>query len=123
MIIPRGLALGATQQTPAEDRHLMTQSRLECRLRVLMGGYAAERLVCGSVSSGGENDLKEAARLASNMVAHYGMSSALGAAYYEHDLEHPFLRQSSAAERALSDATIHAAPGGTAPAAGLAVSN
>jgi cell division protease FtsH len=107
-IIPRGLALGATQQAPAEDRHLMTQPQLECRLRVLMGGYAAERLVCGSVSSGAENDLREATKLASNMVAHYGMSTVLGAAYYEHDFEHPFLGQTLAAERALSDATTHA---------------
>jgi len=107
-IIPRGLALGATQQTPAGDRHLMTQPQLESRLRVLMGGYAAERLVCGSVSSGAENDLKEATKLASNMVAHYGMSSVLGAAYYEHDLEHPFLGQRLATEGSLSDATVHA---------------
>src|SRR5204863_2744949 len=59
-IIPRGLALGATQQAPAGDRHLMTQAELEARLEVLMGGYAAERTVLGSVSTGAENDLKQA---------------------------------------------------------------
>ena len=77
-IIPRGMALGVTQQSPGEDRHLMTQAELESRLRVLMGGYASERLVLGSISTGAENDLKEATRLASHMVAHYGMSERLG---------------------------------------------
>ncbi|MEO8214762.1 MAG: ATP-dependent zinc metalloprotease FtsH, partial [Myxococcales bacterium] len=67
-IIPRGMALGATQQSPGADRHLMAQPELESRLRVLMGGYASERLVLGSISTGAENDLKEATRLASHMV-------------------------------------------------------
>jgi cell division protease FtsH len=107
-IIPRGAALGATQQTPAEDRHLMTEPQLESRLDVLMGGYAAERLVLGCVSSGAENDLREATQLASRMVAQYGMSKRLGPAYYEHDVEHPFLGQRIATEGGLSDATTQA---------------
>jgi cell division protease FtsH len=106
-ILPRGATLGATQQTPAEDRHLATEPQLEARLRVLMGGYAAERLVFGSVSSGAENDLREATQLASKMVAHYGMSRSLGPAYYEHDVEHPFLGRRIATEGGLSDETIH----------------
>jgi cell division protease FtsH len=73
-----------------------------------MAGYAAERLVFGTVSSGAENDLKEATKLASKMVAHYGMSQRLGPAYYEHDVEHPFLGQRIATEAGLSDATTHA---------------
>jgi cell division protease FtsH len=107
-IIPRGFALGATQQAPAEDRHLMTETQLASRLSVLMGGYAAERLVLGTVSSGAENDLKEATKLASNMVSHYGMSERLGPAYYEHDVEHPFLGQRIATDAGLSDETTHA---------------
>jgi cell division protease FtsH len=107
-IIPRGMALGATQQTPAEDRHLMTEPQLESRLAVLMGGYAAERLLLGSISTGAENDLKEATRLASKMVGQYGMSKALGPSYYEHQLEHPFLGQRIATDGGTSDATIHA---------------
>ena len=71
----------------------MAQAELESRLRVLMGGYAAERLVLGSISTGAENDLKEATRLASHMVAHYGMSERLGPVYYDHEAEHPFLGQ------------------------------
>jgi len=105
-IIPRGMALGATQQTPGEDRHIMTQPQLESRLRVLMGGYAAERLVFGSVSTGAENDLKEASKLASKMVANWGMSAALGPVYYEHEAEHPFLGQRIATDGGASDATL-----------------
>jgi cell division protease FtsH len=105
-IIPRGMALGATQQSPGADRHLMAQAELESRLRVLMGGYAAERLVLSSISTGAENDLKEATRLASHMVAHYGMSDRLGPVYYDHDAEHPFLGQRMATESGTSPSTI-----------------
>ena len=107
-IIPRGMALGATQQSPGADRHLLAQSELESRLRVLMGGYAAERLVLGSISTGAENDLKEATRLASHMVAHYGMSERLGPVYYDHEEEHPFLGQRIGTAGGTSPSTITA---------------
>jgi cell division protease FtsH len=107
-ILPRGMALGATQQLPGEDHHLMTEPQLQSRLRVLLGGYAAERLVLGDVSTGAENDLKEATKLASKMVANYGMSQALGAVYYDHEAEHPFLGQRIAVDGGASDATLHA---------------
>ncbi len=105
-IIPRGMALGVTQQTPAAERHIMTQPQLEARLRVLMGGYAAEREFLGSISTGAENDLKQATELASKMVAHYGMSQQLGPVYYEHGAEHPFLGQRIATDGGASDATV-----------------
>jgi len=107
-IIPRGMALGVTQQSPGGDRHLMAQAELVARIRVLMGGYAAERLVLGSISTGAENDLREATRLASRMVAHFGMSERLGPVYYDHEAEHPFLGQRVALESATSPATIAA---------------
>lgn len=105
-IIPRGEALGVTQQTPGADRHLQTQPELEARLMVMMGGYAAERTVLGDVSTGASNDLREATKLATQMVAHFGMSKKLGAVYYEHEMEHPFLGQRIATEAGTSDATI-----------------
>ncbi|HMA93169.1 MAG TPA: ATP-dependent zinc metalloprotease FtsH [Polyangiaceae bacterium] len=105
-IIPRGMALGATQQSPGVDRHIMTQGELEARLRVLMAGHAAERLVLGGISTGAENDLKEATRLATHMVAHYGMSQRLGPVYYDHDAEHAFLGQRIATESGTSSTTI-----------------
>ena len=107
-IIPRGMALGITQQSPGADRHLMAQAELESRLRVLMGGHAAERLVLGSISTGAENDLKEATRLASRMVANFGMSERLGPVYYDHDAEHPFLGMRVATEGGTSPATTNA---------------
>ncbi len=105
-IIPRGMALGATQQSPGADRHLMAQAELESRLRVLMGGYASERLILGSISTGAENDLKEATHLASHMMAHYGMSERLGPVYYDHEAEHPFLGQRFGTESGTSSSTI-----------------
>ncbi len=107
-IIPRGMALGVTQQAPSgKDRHIMTQPQLETRLRVLMGGYAAERLLLGDVSTGAENDLKQATDLASKMVAHYGMSEKLGPVYYDHNAEHPFLGH-AIGEGGISEATVSA---------------
>jgi cell division protease FtsH len=107
-IIPRGMSLGVTQQAAPEERHLLTEPQIQSRLRVAMGGFAAERLLFGSVSSGAENDLKEATKLALSMVAHYGMSQALGPVYYEHETAHPFLGQKLAVEGGISDATVHA---------------
>jgi cell division protease FtsH len=106
-IIPRGMALGVTQQSPGADRHILTQPQLEDTLRVLLGGYAAERVLLGEVSSGAENDLKRASELAFKMVAHWGMSEKVGPVYHEHRTEHPFLGQVLATEGGTSDATVH----------------
>jgi cell division protease FtsH len=106
-IIPRGMALGVTQQTPAADRHIMTQRELDSRLGVLMGGYAAERVVLGDISSGAESDLRQATEIAFRMVAHFGMSDRVGPVFHEHKTEHPFLGQMLATEGGTSDATIH----------------
>ena len=107
-ILPRGMALGLTQQNLVEDRHLATQPELEAKLCVLLGGYAAEELIFQSLSSGSENDLKQATDLAYKMVAHYGMSEEVGPVYHEHHTEHPFLGQTLATDGGVSDATIHA---------------
>jgi cell division protease FtsH len=106
-ILPRGLALGATQQTEARDQHIVTQPQLDARLRVLMGGYAAERVVLGNVSSGAEEDLRTATDVAFKMVAHYGMSKRIGPVFHEQRLEHPFLGQRLATESGVSDVTSH----------------
>jgi cell division protease FtsH len=106
-IIPRGAALGATQQVAGEDRHIYTEPQLASRLCVILGGYAAERLAYGDNSTGAEHDLQEATRIASKMVAHYGMSESLGPAYYEHDVEHALLGRRVARDHGISDATAH----------------
>jgi cell division protease FtsH len=107
-IIPRGMALGVTQQAPGADRHLMTQAELEARLRVLMGGQAAERLLLSDISTGAENDLKEATTLASKMVAHYGMSNRLGPVYYDYGAEQPFLGRRITSDSGTSESTVSA---------------
>jgi cell division protease FtsH len=107
-ILPRGLSLGATQQSPATDRHLATLPQLEAKLRVLLGGYAAESQILGTVSTGSENDLREATNLAFKMVAQYGMSPKIGPIFFEHRAEHPFLGQRIAMDTGTSDQTSHA---------------
>jgi cell division protease FtsH len=107
-IIPRGMALGVTHQSPGVDRHVLSEAELVARIRMLMGGYAAEKLVLESISTGAENDLKEATRLASRMVANFGMSARLGPVYYEHEAEHPFLGQRMAMDGGTSAATAAA---------------
>ena len=107
-IIPRGMALGATQQSQREDKHLQTKSELQAKLAVLLGGYTAERELLGEVSSGAENDLRQATRIAQRMVAHFGMSDELGPVFHDHDREHPFLGARIASQSGVSDATIHA---------------
>jgi cell division protease FtsH len=106
-ILPRGMALGATQQSPSADRHITTRAELESQLAVLMGGYAAENVVFGDTSSGASSDLQKATSLAFEMVAHFGMSERLGPIYVEHKTEHPFLGHVLATEGGSSDATIH----------------
>jgi cell division protease FtsH len=105
-IIPRGTALGVTQQTPLSDRHLLTKSQLETKLCVLLGGYAAEQLIFGETSSGAENDLKEATHIASTMVSRFGMSEKLGPAYYE--LSESLSAEPPLPNGLLSDATSRA---------------
>jgi cell division protease FtsH len=78
-IIPRGIAaLGYTIQLPHEDRFLLTQSELEGRIAVLMGGRAAEEVMYGDVSTGAEDDLRKATDIAASMVRRYGMSDRIG---------------------------------------------
>ena len=74
-IIPTGIgALGYTQQLPEEDRYLLTEGELRSRIRVLLGGRAAERLIFVEVTTGAQNDLTRATELAGRMVREYGMS-------------------------------------------------
>ena len=107
-IIPRGMALGVTMQEPPADRHLMTQPEIEARLRVLMGGYAAEGLVFGTVSSGAADDLRKATEMAFDMLAHFGMSESLGPIFHDVGTPHPFLGGRTARDGITSDATVYA---------------
>ena len=77
-ILPSGLALGATQQLPAEERQLHQRPYLEDTLAVRLAGRAAEELVFGVPSTGAQDDLTSATELASRMVREWGMSEAIG---------------------------------------------
>ncbi|KKW67186.1 cell division protein FtsH [Lampropedia cohaerens] len=83
-IIPRGIgALGYTIQRPTEDRFLMTQSELENKIAVLLGGRAAEKIIFGHLSTGAADDLVKATDIARAMVAKYGMDGELGNVSYD----------------------------------------
>jgi cell division protease FtsH len=74
-IVPRGIsALGYTLQTPLEDRFLMSRTELLGKIKGLLGGRAAEKIVFGEVSTGASNDLEKVAKIARNMITVYGMS-------------------------------------------------
>lgn len=104
-IIPRGRALGMTEQVPAEDRHNITEDLLRTRLVIMLAGRCAEKLRIGTYSSGAEDDLKQATRLAYKMVSQWGMSEKLGAVGYSISNEHPFLGREIAEPREFGDET------------------
>jgi cell division protease FtsH len=69
-------------QMPTEDRYLLTREELEDRLAVMLGGRAAEQVVCGSISTGASDDIQRASELARRMVMEFGMSDKLGTVRY-----------------------------------------
>ena len=77
-IIPRGTALGVTQQLPIEDRYTMSRTNLNATIMVLLGGRAAEELVFGERTSGAGNDLERVTEIARRMVCEWGMSEEVG---------------------------------------------
>ena len=90
-IIPRGMAMGVTQLLPEEDRHYYPMTYLMNKLSVALGGRNAEKIVFNDLSSGAQNDLKEATKLAEKMVAQWGMSEKIGPVNLGRGEEHPFL--------------------------------
>jgi cell division protease FtsH len=103
-IIPRGLALGYTEQTPAEDKSSYGQHYLEDRIAIMLGGRSAENLVFDEVSSGAANDLQQATELARHMVTEWGMNESLGAMSYRHP-EQSFPNQEFALHKDYSEHT------------------
>ncbi|MDP9365081.1 MAG: ATP-dependent zinc metalloprotease FtsH [Chloroflexota bacterium] len=104
-IVPRGRALGVTVQTPEEDRHNYSRTYLTGRLAMLLGGRAAEIVVYDEVTTGAENDLKEATNLSKRMVGLWGMSEDVGPVYLGTGEEHVFLGREITQDKAFSDAT------------------
>jgi len=77
-ILPRGAALGVTEQLPESERHLYPESYLTDSLAIRLGGRAAEIIVLGEPSTGASNDLAGATDLATRMVREWGFSAAVG---------------------------------------------
>jgi len=90
-IIPRGMALGLTQQLPTEEKHNYTKEQIESRIAVCMGGRIAEDIVFGEISTGAQNDIEQATEMARQMGCEWGMSEALGPLTYGKKEEQVFL--------------------------------
>jgi cell division protease FtsH len=103
-IMPRGRALGVTEQLPDDDHYNYSREYLLARLAVMMGGRAAEMVALGEVTTGAENDLVEATRLARRMVTRWGMGS-IGLMAMSTNAEQPFLGYELAQPRDFSEDT------------------
>ena len=77
-IIPRGMALGLTQQLPVDDKHNYSRDYLDDQIGILLGGRIAEELTRGDITTGAGNDLERATELARKMVCEWGMSEGVG---------------------------------------------
>ena len=106
-IIPRGMALGLTQQLPLEDRYTYPRTYLEANLQVLMGGRLAEELIFGEekMTTGAGNDLERATELARKMVCEWGMSPAMGPLTFGKREEAIFLGKEFARHQDYSEST------------------
>jgi cell division protease FtsH len=103
-IIPRGMALGVTQQLPEGDRHNYSKEYLLGQIAILMGGRIAEELFLSNITTGASNDIERATELARAMVCEYGMSE-LGPLTFGKKEEQIFLGREIAQHRDFSEDT------------------
>ena len=104
-IIPRGMALGLTQQLPTDDKHNYSRVYLEDQIAILLGGRIAEELTSGDVTTGAGNDLDRATELARKMVCEWGMSTDIGPLTYGRKEEQIFLGREIAQHQDYSEDT------------------
>jgi cell division protease FtsH len=104
-IIPRGRALGLTQQLPMDEKHTYPKDFLLNNIAMLMGGRAAEEMVLDMQTTGAGNDIERASELARKMVCDYGMSDELGPLTFGKSEEHIFLGREIAQHRDYSELT------------------
>ncbi|MEE9139614.1 MAG: ATP-dependent zinc metalloprotease FtsH [Alphaproteobacteria bacterium] len=107
-IIPRGQTLGGTHQLPEEERYTLPEEYLRDRLAVLLAGRRAEKEFLGSVSSGADDDIRQATALARAMVSRWGMAEEVGPMDLRQSEDHPFLGREIAQPRRFSEITAHA---------------
>jgi cell division protease FtsH len=104
-IIPRGMALGVTQQLPIDDRYTYSKEYLMKALSIFLGGRAAEEIVLHHMTTGAGNDLERATDLARKMVTEWGMSEKLGPLTFGKKDEHIFLGREIAKHKDYSEKT------------------
>jgi cell division protease FtsH len=102
-IIPRGRALGYTLTLPLEDKYLVTRSELSDELAMLLGGRTAEELIFTDPTTGAQNDIERATKIARSMVTEYGMSDALGPMQFGQHHAEVFLGRDFASQPDYSD--------------------
>ena len=106
-IIPRGMALGLTQQLPIDEKHNYSREYLEDQIAILLGGRIAEEITIGSMTTGAGNDLERATDLARRMVCEWGMSSTMGPLTFGKKEEQIFLGREIAQHQDYSEDTAH----------------
>jgi cell division protease FtsH len=104
-IIPRGMALGVTQQLPVDEKHNYSRDYLNDQIAILLGGRIAEEITNGSVTTGAGNDLERATELARRMVCEWGMSDAMGPLTFGKKEEQIFLGREIAQHQDYSEDT------------------
>jgi cell division protease FtsH len=104
-IIPRGRALGLTQQLPVDEKHTYPKEYLLNNIIILMGGRAAEEIVLDTQTTGAGNDIERATDLARKMVCDFGMSDELGPLTFGKNEEQIFLGREIAQHRDYSEQT------------------
>jgi cell division protease FtsH len=104
-IIPRGMALGLTQQLPEDEKHSYSRNYLNDTIAILMGGRIAEELTTGNITTGAGNDLERATDLARRMVCEWGMSEAMGPLTFGKKEEQIFLGREIAQHSDFSEDT------------------
>jgi cell division protease FtsH len=102
-IVARGVLGGWTRFLPTEDRHLWTKAQFDDRLAVSLGGRVAEEITFGEMTTGAQNDLEQATKLARKMVTEYGMSEKLGPRTFGQRQELVFLGREISEQKDYSD--------------------
>ncbi|MGD1152519.1 MAG: ATP-dependent zinc metalloprotease FtsH [Syntrophales bacterium] len=104
-IIPRGMALGLTQQLPVDEKHTYPKQYLLNNITILLGGRAAEELILNEFTTGSGNDIERATNLARKMVCEWGMSDEMGPLSYGKKEEQIFLGREFAVHKDYSEDT------------------
>ncbi len=104
-IIPRGMALGLTQQLPIDEKHTYPREYLLNNLAILFGGRVAEELVLNHMTTGAGNDIEKATELAHRMVCEWGMSEKLGPMTFGKKEEQIFLGRDFTQQQDYSEST------------------